>query len=177
MLSRFFKCKRFLLCKLNKNRGRFSTSSQFAQNTCFSPVFILLFPVLADYFSKNVFFEARAGGRLHTMTAGGYLDVFFIRLSFNKISVGHPERAQLAKLFAVEESHGVAPSGKKSSRLRRRDLRTVTNSFPRVKQLFRLNKRQRMTRVCATILRREIRPSFVGAPFGLREVVSLPHSG
>ena len=134
MLSRFFKCKRFLLCKLNKNRGRFSTSSQFAQNTCFLPVFILLFPVLADYFSKNVFFEARAGGRLHTMTAGGYLDVFFIRLSFNKISVGHPERAQLAKLFAVEESHGVAPSSKKSSRLRRRDLRTVTNSFPRAKR-------------------------------------------
>ena len=100
--------------------------------------------------------------------------MFLHRLPPNKPSVGHPERAQLAKLFAVEESHGVAPSGKKSSRLRRRDLRTVTNSFPRAKELFRVHKRQRKTRVCANILRREIRPSFVGAPFGLREVVSLP---
>ena len=49
-------------------------------------------------------------------------------------------------------------SGKKSSRLRRRDLRTITNSFPRANVLFRVHKRQKRTRVCANKMLREIRP-------------------
>ena len=51
-------------------------------------------------------------------------------------------------------------SSKKSSRLRRRDLRTVTDSNPLANELFPVHKRQKRTRVCANILRREIRPCF-----------------
>ena len=49
-------------------------------------------------------------------------------------------------------------SSKKSSRLRRRDLRTITNSFPRAKELFCVHKCQKRTRVCANKVLREIRP-------------------
>ena len=99
---------------------------------------------------------------------------FYIRLSQNKTLTCHPERAKPAKFCVVEacraeQNRGTPPSGVTTGSI------NAYNNLPRANELFQIHKRQRKTWVCANILRREIRPSFVGSPFGLRGVAqSLP---
>ena len=87
------------------------------------------------------------------MTAGGCFAVCVSKDTHKtKTLTCHPERTKYAKLFAVErsEQQKVEPLAAKRSI-------NAYNSFPRANELFRVHKRHRKTRVCANILRREIR--------------------
>ena len=52
----------------------------------------------------------------------------------------------------------------------------LNNSFPRANESFRAHKRQRRTRVCANILRREIRPCFASVALRASRAFRLLHN-
>ena len=126
------------------------------------------------------FFTAVSESTLR-MTAGGCVAVGINKDTHKtKTLTCHPERTKYAKFCVGEKPQSGASGAKPRNGATRSDdgiYERLPIAFPRANELFRMHKRQRKTRVCANILRREIRPSFVGSPYGLHKVTSFPCSG
>ena len=95
---------------------------------------------------------------------------FYIRLSLNKTSVGHPERTQYAKFCVGEKPQSGASGAKPRNGATRNDdgiYKRLPIAFLGQMNCSECTNAQKRTRVCANIVCREIRSCLrIGRPTG-----------